>query len=436
MRKIYIAGVLIFVCINCISAQNQWYKQNSGVTSNFSDMSFVDTLNGWVIGGWPAYHTSDGGRHWGAQVPVDSPYCGGNCIGFKDSLEGWAGGSMVYSEGTLLYHTTDEGNHWGSAKKEKMQLYSIHDINIYNSTCGVAIGYRWGSGVGSDYDSWILPLFGIHGQTKHFDDGSDGYKTCFLDSLHGWYAEVHISSVIISDDTFLLYYTNMGLDSLKVIDSSFYANDFDFSDTLNGWAVKNSGVILHSEDGGKVWNTQTSGVNDTLACVDFIDSLNGWIVGTGGCILRTRDGGNHWDAESSPTIENLRKVQFIDSSHGWAVGDNGTILYYGPFQGIEEKLNIKNQKLNIEAKPNPFVQSTVVSYSASGGFRSAQQEKDKEIKIQVYDISGKLVEETKSNIITAKAGCSIGKNLKPGIYFVKVNDYKPLKIVKMKKIAK
>ncbi|MDD5530759.1 MAG: T9SS type A sorting domain-containing protein [bacterium] len=90
--------------------------------------------------------------------------------------------------------------------------------------------------------------------------------------------------------------------------------------------------------------------------------------------------------------------------------------------GIEEKLNIKTPSTTLRASPNPFTQSTVINYSASG-----ESEKS---KIQIYDIAGKLVETTKNNII--------GGNLKTGIYFIKVNDYltadrhvKPLKIVKM-----
>ncbi|MDD5529747.1 MAG: YCF48-related protein [bacterium] len=417
MKKVYIAGVLIFVCINCISAQNQWYKQNSGVTSNFLDMSFVDTLNGWVIGGWPAYHTSDGGRHWEAQFPVDSPYGGGECIGFKDSLEGWVGGGDVTNgSGTLLYHTTDGGKHWEGKKGKTIQVDWVDDIDIRDSTVGFVLGEHtdWCS----TWYSWISPLFGTNMNAFSLPEFG-GHEIHFVDSLHGWVMGYYNSAH--------LYYTNTGPNGLKMIDSSFDVNSFYFSDTLNGWAVKNSGVILHSEDGGKIWNTQTSGVNDTLTCVDFIDSLNGWIVGTGGCILRTRDGGKHWDTESSPTIENLRKVQFIDSSHGWAAGDSGTILYYGPFQGIEKKSPPPRRGVaTLQISQNPFVEKTVVS-----GFTSGGSEKS---KIRIYDISGKLIEETKNNIITAKAGCSIGKNLKPGIYFVKVNDYKPLKIVKMKKI--
>ncbi|MDD5528738.1 MAG: T9SS type A sorting domain-containing protein [bacterium] len=104
--------------------------------------------------------------------------------------------------------------------------------------------------------------------------------------------------------------------------------------------------------------------------------------------------------------------------------DYGALKYAkGIGVGIEENNdNCLMLNAQLKAEPNPFVEKTVVSGSASGGFRSAQQEK--EIKIQIYDIAGKLVEETKDNII--------GKQLRTGIYFVKFKNYKPLKIVKLR----
>ncbi|MDD5528813.1 MAG: T9SS type A sorting domain-containing protein [bacterium] len=97
--------------------------------------------------------------------------------------------------------------------------------------------------------------------------------------------------------------------------------------------------------------------------------------------------------------------------------------------GVEEKWSEATSRLGgdqiskLTAFPNPFVQSTVVSYTVDknvgqGGIYPAVA-----VSLAIYDISGKLVEETKDNVI--------GKNLKTGIYFVKVNDSKPIKVVKM-----
>ncbi|MDD2890149.1 MAG: T9SS type A sorting domain-containing protein [bacterium] len=87
--------------------------------------------------------------------------------------------------------------------------------------------------------------------------------------------------------------------------------------------------------------------------------------------------------------------------------------------GVEEKSNIKNQISKIEAFPNPFIQQTVIRYSGIVGLGS-------KTNIQVYDVAGKLVEETKDNII--------GKDLNTGIYFAKLNTDKNNTFVKLIKL--
>ncbi len=78
--------------------------------------------------------------------------------------------------------------------------------------------------------------------------------------------------------------------------------------------------------------------------------------------------------------------------------------------GVEEELKVESEKL--EVYPNPFIQWTEV--------RSQKPE----ARIEVYDMMGRLVEETKKN--------TIGENLPTGVYFVKVRGHKPTKIIKLK----
>ncbi|MDD5529084.1 MAG: T9SS type A sorting domain-containing protein [bacterium] len=114
---------------------------------------------------------------------------------------------------------------------------------------------------------------------------------------------------------------------------------------------------------------------------------------------------------------------------------NSIEIEFTPKIGIEEKSNIKNQILKIEAYPNPFVENAVISYSASGGFRSAQQEKDKETEIRIYDISGRTVYKVDKLNKSSKSLVWSPKTCPAGIYFVEVKsaDYKLIKkLVKIK----
>ena len=61
--------------------------------------------------------------------------------------------------------------------------------------------------------------------------------------------------------------------------------------------------------------------------------------------------------------------------------------------------------------PNPFVCFTRISTPNT------------EDTIQIYDISGKLIENPRAKVV--------GKNLVGGIYFVKIKGYEPTKIIKI-----
>ena len=99
-----------------------------------------------------------------------------------------------------------------------------------------------------------------------------------------------------------------------------------FVDTQRGWAVGNEGTILATDDGGETWQTQISGTRELLVAVQFVDAQRGWTVGNDGTILATNDGGETWQAQMSGTTAALNSVQFVDAQRGWAVGNEGTIL--------------------------------------------------------------------------------------------------------------
>lgn len=70
------------------------------------------------------------------------------------------------------------------------------------------------------------------------------------------------------------------------------------------------------------WETQYSGVSASLRDVYFIDSLYGWAVGDSGIIIATSDGGKNWNNiyTLSDTVE-LKQVQFIDRKIGFVKGN-------------------------------------------------------------------------------------------------------------------
>ena len=68
------------------------------------------------------------------------------------------------------------------------------------------------------------------------------------------------------------------------------------------------------------WFTQNSGTSETLNDVFFINSLTGWAVGDTGIIIKTTNGGINWFRQYNPNDKELLAVRFLNENTGWAVG--------------------------------------------------------------------------------------------------------------------
>lgn len=107
--------------------------------------------------------------------------------------------------------------------------------------------------------------------------------------------------------------------------------DICFVDSLYGWAVGDSGTIIHSTDGGVSW-TQQFDQTDTIEFkkVQFFDQQRGFVSGNSVrklpgyqrrpiFTLRTTTGGSTWERMELPSgINDLYgNMEFIDSLNGW-----------------------------------------------------------------------------------------------------------------------
>ena len=97
-------------------------------------------------------------------------------------------------------------------------------------------------------------------------------------------------------------------------------NAVAFTDANNGYAVGDSGVILHTSDAGLTWAEQTSGTVNHLYDLCFIDESTGFAIGDSGTILKTETGGSDWSQLSTGRDYALNSVCFVDAATGWVVG--------------------------------------------------------------------------------------------------------------------
>ncbi|RPI18180.1 MAG: T9SS C-terminal target domain-containing protein [Ignavibacteriae bacterium] len=105
-----------------------------------------------------------------------------------------------------------------------------------------------------------------------------------------------------------------------------------FTDSLNGWAAGDSGIIIHTSNAGADWVIQQTGIDYFIEDIFFLNTRLGWAISNdflsyGPMILKTTNGGNNWNVTRYPDSNLvLITVNFLDSLNGYFGGSSGTIL--------------------------------------------------------------------------------------------------------------
>ena len=102
--------------------------------------------------------------------------------------------------------------------------------------------------------------------------------------------------------------------------------DYAWLDANRGWAVGEAGTILRTQNGGRNWSAQISGVSLDLQKVSFVDDNVGWIAGSNGLMLRTADGGATWRAASVGVNLAVQILQTSDANTAWLADYSGAYI--------------------------------------------------------------------------------------------------------------
>jgi photosystem II stability/assembly factor-like uncharacterized protein len=85
-------------------------------------------------------------------------------------------------------------------------------------------------------------------------------------------------------------------------------------------------VNLYSQG---TWESVDSPTNQFLTSVYFVDSLYGWAVGDSGTIIHTNNGGTDWSFQNSKTENKIVDVFFLNRDLGWASSWNTSSIPFG-----------------------------------------------------------------------------------------------------------
>ncbi|MCA9166253.1 MAG: hypothetical protein KDB23_01235 [Planctomycetales bacterium] len=269
-----------------------WELQDSPVGFRLESVHFVNATHGWAAGGYtvPYTHraiggilrTSDGGRTWAYEPQQFLPWLRG--IHFSDERNGiaYGSGSPMYPSGVFV--TRDGGQNW-SARPGQSTGWLHADVD--------------GRGNG-----WLLERSGRLSRTVNYEIVGTSAPTA--ETRHPQRL-LHTSgrSWFLCGNQGLIQQSEDGGEDWRTprdLPNSALTFEFDWmSIAASGEHVWVGGVpgthLLHSPDGGRSWQWQSTGSTLPLYSIEFTDTRHGWAVGALGTILATADGGTTWSAQ-------------------------------------------------------------------------------------------------------------------------------------------
>ena len=334
LARLLVAGLMLGILPPGAKAQDAaapTYVRSMQEDAELTDVCFVDPERGWAAGDRGViWRTSDGGRHWELQASgVD---CRLESIYFTDSENGWAAGGSFqpYSQATqgVLLRTRDGGRTW--VQDKGLLLPKLKRVQFFNDNLGWALGetsslFPSGVFVTDDGGRTWAPLSGVFAQGWLAGDFVDPHSGAIagraglvaavrrrglqearsppfgLRGLQRMKLAAPASGWLIGDGGIVLTTGDLGLSwqapEGDPIDAA--GRDFDWRALeVRGqrvWIAGSPGTkMLHSEDGGRSWQMQSTGQHAPLRSIAFVDNLHGWAVGALGTILATDDGGRTW----------------------------------------------------------------------------------------------------------------------------------------------
>ena len=337
-----------------------------------SNTFFVSPQVGWIesdasAGHTPTiYKTTDGGRHWQAQLQ----FVGGNAL--QQMLFQGDDGLLVGYDGNPMYRTTDGGAHWqrvslpqvipgegGGAEpiwfKNPYEGWFYGDLpqSYYEGLCGTlgcsfsAIFHTLDGGAHWTQLSRFKP-------TDAFPNGAGHPQLIFRDALNGWLISGEGPQMYVTHDGGRNWVTaDLKLPPIGPNDQAKIAEPPHFFNNQQGLLVLRSGAPSNlfcltadcykranappstlypytTNDGGDHWvgaaelpTIGSVGFNDFYGFTDlfFLDASHYWMV-AGQTVASTTDGGKHWTTHLHvfpPTVF-LSRPDFSSATQGWVVG--------------------------------------------------------------------------------------------------------------------
>lgn len=275
------------------------------------DFIFEDSITGYMIkGSFPNafYKTTDGGRSWVEKYnyPIPVPFVFRE---FKD-LEKINNTFYIAARyGGGIFKSTNNGENWSNISLYSWN-FSFNSLDFFNANTGFIGGWRTGirqttnSGINWFENEGFKSVANIYRRNI--------YKIQFVNETTGW----------ALTDTGFYKTTNSGVNwnyHNPVINPSISYKNFQFVNKDLGYLIGFDGTysrVFKTIDGGEVFFSQYTILNQIMDDIKFYDSLYGYVsIGNilgGPNLIRTTNGGTSWQGYNLGNILGYYKIDIID----------------------------------------------------------------------------------------------------------------------------
>jgi hypothetical protein len=263
---------------------NKWEKQISNTTYGLNSVSFCDSLNGWAVGyGGITLNTTNGGKSWNRVLHDTADNIRNmkvKCFDTTNVLISRIAWYDDYYGGGVLWNwkSDSNGTRWENISPYSGSgfIFTVIDFDFISPNYGWVIkmdglNFNWvpqvskTTNAGYSWKSNQIPSTG----NISFSDSVNGFLSSWFNFLYryvdssntfvridsvGFYSGTGICSignfVYVNSNASIMKSTDRGFKWAKQIESGSVISDIRFISPEIGWAVGETGLILHTNNGG------------------------------------------------------------------------------------------------------------------------------------------------------------------------------------------